>query len=145
MSEFEKHYSGGKRPLVVRNASSLWKAIETLDYQWLKTEYQRKVNLVRLTNHLQGLQGHGPLPVQWIGLLWVDYFLNSFMKVLKKNGVHRTTVRPYILKAKKFAELPFQSKKNCRKVRKSGRKRFATNASKSSLQNFTPKMRKSPR
>ena len=82
MSEFEKHYSGGKRPLVVRNASSLWKAIETLDYQWLKTEYQRKVNLVRLTNHLQGLQGHGPLPVQWIGLLWVDYFSNSFMKVL---------------------------------------------------------------
>ena len=115
MSEFEKHYSGGKRPLVVRNASSLWKAIETLDYQWLKTEYQRKVNLVRLTNHLQGLQGHGPLPVQWIGLLWVDYFLNSFMKVLKKNGVHRTTVRPYILKAKKFAELPFQLKKNCGK------------------------------
>ena len=45
----------------------------------------------------------------------------------------------YILKAKKFAEPPFQSKKIAEKVRKSGRKRFATNARKSSLQNFTPK------
>ena len=51
-AEFEKHYSGGKRPLVVRNASSLWKAVEILDYQWLKTEYQRKVNLVCLTHSL---------------------------------------------------------------------------------------------
>ena len=89
MSEFEKHYSGGKRPLVVRNASSLWKALETLDYQWLKTEYQRKVNLVRLTNHLQGLQGHGALPVQW-----VVYFLYIHYESPQKNEVHRTTVRP---------------------------------------------------
>ena len=45
----------------------------------------------------------------------------------------------YILKAKKFAEPPFQSKKIAEKVLKTGRKRFATNARKSSLQNFTPK------
>ena len=61
-------------------------------------------------------------------LLEISYFLRT-----------ENTTKPYILKAKKFAEPPFQSKKIAEKVRKSGRKRFATNARKSSLQNFTPK------
>ena len=58
-------------------------------------------------------------PMDWttMGGLLFKFIYES----LKKNGVHRTTVRPYILKAKKFAEPPFQLKKIAEKVCKSGR------------------------
>ena len=54
-------------------------------------------------------------PMDWttMGGLLFKFIYES----LKKNGVHRMTVRPYILKAKKFAELPFQSKNIAGKVR----------------------------
>ena len=82
-AEFEKHYSSGKRPLVVRNASSLWKAVEILDYQWLKTEYQRKVNLVGLTHSLDTYQTDisSGTPRPWIaavsmgGLLYIYSYI----------------------------------------------------------------------
>ena len=51
----------------------------------------------------------------------------------------------YILKAKKFAEPLFQSKKFAEKVRKSGRKRFATNARNLAFKILRQKVRKSSR
>ena len=60
-------------------------------------------------------------------------------KSVKTLHLEEISQAAYILKAKKFVEPPFQSKKIAEKVHKSGRKRFATNARKSSLQNFTPK------
>ena len=83
-AEFEKHYSGGKRPLVVRNASSLWKAVEILDYQWLKTEYQRKVNLVGLTHSLDKSSSGTPRPWSAACSMGGLLFIYSLWKSSKK-------------------------------------------------------------
>merc|ERR1711971_111302 len=39
---FEERYAYTHRPLVVRNASIFWDALQVIDYNWLKGEYMKK-------------------------------------------------------------------------------------------------------
>lgn len=39
---FEELYAYSHRPLVVRNASVFWDALQVIDYNWLKAEYMKK-------------------------------------------------------------------------------------------------------
>eukprot|EP00092_Neocalanus_flemingeri_P013918 GFUD01015014.1.p1 GENE.GFUD01015014.1~~GFUD01015014.1.p1 ORF type:complete len:209 (+),score=54.03 GFUD01015014.1:576-1202(+) len=43
---YEERYAYSNRPLVIRNATLSWKAMEVLDYDWLKKEYLRNPEIL---------------------------------------------------------------------------------------------------
>jgi len=44
--QYKQRYAYSNRPLVIRNAAANWKALQVLDYEWLKTEYLRNPDVV---------------------------------------------------------------------------------------------------